>query len=131
MKKLKVIFTIIIILVIVNLSIKVEAKTTGRNNKTDSTPVVKIVNCNKLTYKMLTNRKGKNIVYVERIKGKVVNKKLDGKILNCNKSSGNYISYKRVKGAKKGDTIITYCVYNPYSNAEDDIILRLDFIINR
>lgn len=94
-------------------------------------PQIKIVDSKKLTYKMLSTRKGKNIIYIERVKGKVLNKKLDGKITNPRKGYGDYISYRRVKDVRKGDTVITYFVYNPDNNADDDVILRLDFIVNR
>ena len=35
---------------------------------------------------------------------------------------------KASKGARKGDVIVTYCVYNPYTNWDDDVIERWDFI---
>lgn len=91
-------------------------------------PMVKVVDCNDLTEEMLTTRKEKNIMYIERIIGKVTDNKKNGKILNPPKDGGYYISYASVKGARKGDTIITYCVYNPFSNYDDDVIERWDFI---
>ena len=39
-----------------------------------------------------------------------------------------YISYASVADAEIGDVIVTYCVYNPYTNWDDDVIERLDFI---
>lgn len=91
-------------------------------------PIVQVVDCNNLTEEMLTTRKEKNIMYIERIIGKVTDNKKNGKIINPPKDGGYYISYASVKGARKGDTIITYCVYNPYSNWDDDVIERWDFI---
>lgn len=89
-----------------------------------------------LTPQIMANRNGK--IIVEKIIGKVTNYKLDGEILNCNaedggytnKDGGNYISYKRVDGAKEGDKIITYYIYSPFTNEQDDILTRLDFIID-
>lgn len=81
-----------------------------------------------MTEEILTNRNGK--IIVEKIIGKVENYKLDGKILNGNASNGNYISYERVDGAKQGDTILTYYIYNPFTNEADDVLTRLDFIID-
>ena len=93
-------------------------------------PITKFIDCDKLTEKMLTHRSNKkhHIMYIERIVGHVTDNKKNGKVLNPPKDGGYYISYKSVKGARKGDTIITYCVYNPYSNYDDDVIERWDFI---
>ena len=87
---------------------------------------IRIIPDEKLTYKMLTHRKNK-VLYVAKITGKVVNNKLDGKT-----SNGEYISYKCLKGkTHKGDKILTYCVYNPYTHWFDDIDERYDVIIKR
>ena len=93
-------------------------------------PITKVIDCDKLTEKMLTHRSSKkrHIMYIERIVGRVTDNKKNGKVLNPPKDGGYYISYKSVKGARKGDTIITYCVYNPFSNYDDDVIERWDFI---
>lgn len=97
---------------------------------------LKIYNTNELTPQIMANRNGE--IIVEKIIGEVTNDKLDGKILNCNvddggytnKDGGNYINYKRVDGAKKGDKILTYYIYSPFSNEQDDVLTRLDFIID-
>lgn len=89
-----------------------------------------------LTPQIMANRNGK--IIVEKIVGQVTNCKLDGEILNCNvddggytnKDGGNYISYARVDGAKEGDKILTYYIYSPFSNEQDDVLTRLDFIID-
>lgn len=81
-----------------------------------------------LTEETLTNRYGK--IVVEKVVGKVTNYKLDGKILNKNPEYGDYISYKRVDGAKEGDVVLTYFIYNPFTNEIDDVLTRLDFIID-
>ena len=91
-------------------------------------PMVKVIDCNDLTEEMLTTRKEKNIMYIERIIGKVTDNEKNGKVLNPPEDGGYYISYASVKGARKGDVIVTYCVYNPYSNYDDDVIERWDFI---
>lgn len=93
-------------------------------------PITKVIDCNKLTEKMLTHRSSKkhHIIYIERIYGIVTDNKKNGKVLNPPVDGGYYISYKSVKGARKGNLIITYCVYNPYSNYDDDVIERWDFI---
>lgn len=97
---------------------------------------IEIYDTSELTPQVMANRKGK--IVVEKIIGKVTSHKLDGEILNCNtddggyinKDGGNYISYERVDGAKEGDKILTYYIYNPFSNEQDDVFTRLDFIID-
>ena len=81
-----------------------------------------------MTEEILTNRNGK--IIVEKIIGTVTSYKLDGEILNGNANNGNYISYERVDGAKQGDTILTYYIYNPFTNEADDVLTRLDFVID-
>ena len=91
-------------------------------------PMVKVIDCNDLTEEMLTTRTDHNVMYIERIIGKVTDNEKNGKVLNPPDDGGYYISYASVKGARKGDVIVTYCVYNPYSNYDDDVIERWDFI---
>ena len=97
---------------------------------------IEIYDTSELTPQIMANRNGK--IIVEKIIGEVTSHKLDGKILNCdtdnggytNKDGGNYISYERVDGAKEGDKILTYYIYNPFSNEQDDVLTRMDFIID-
>ena len=93
-------------------------------------PITHVIDCDKLTEKMLTHRSSKkrHIMYIERIVGRVTDNKKNGKVLNPPKNGGYYISYRSVKNARKGDLVITYCVYNPFSNYDDDVIERWDFI---
>lgn len=76
---------------------------------------VKIVK--KYNPKIMENRKGKNIVYVERFvsysKGKYgLSKK------------GEYVKYN--KRVKKGKKVVSYFVYNPYTNYFDDVVAVID-----
>lgn len=97
---------------------------------------IEIYNTNELTHKIMANRNGK--IIVEKIIGEVTDSNLNGKILNCdidkggytNKDGGNYINYERVEHAKKGDKILTYFIYNPFTNEQDDVLTRMDFIID-
>lgn len=91
-------------------------------------PMVKVIDCDKLTEEMLTTRTEHNVMYIERIIGKVTDNEKNGTVLNPPVNGGYYISYASVEDARKGDLIITYCVYNPYSNYDDDVIERWDFI---
>lgn len=92
-------------------------------------PKIRVYDQKELTYEILTNRMKKSEIIIEKCVGKVTSKKLDGKIINPAQKGYDYISYRSVEGARKGDKIVTYFVYNPYTNAEDDIILRMDFIL--
>lgn len=91
-------------------------------------PMVKVIDCNDLTEGMLTTRTEHHIMYIERIIGKVTDNEKNGTVLNPPVDGGYYISYASVDDAEIGDTIITYCVYNPFSNYDDDVIERWDFI---
>lgn len=91
-------------------------------------PMVKVIDCNDLTEKMLITRADHNVMYIERIIGKVTDNEKNGTVLNPPEDGGYYISYASVKEARKGDLVITYCVYNPYTNWDDDVIERWDFI---
>lgn len=85
---------------------------------------LKATDSSKLDYEKITHRK--YTVILERCIGKVKNKNKDGKVLNTNE--GYYISYKDVK-CKKGDIVITYFLWNPENNLDDDVIARWDFVI--
>lgn len=106
------------------------------DNMIKDVDTIEIYDTSELTPQIMADRKGK--IIVEKIIGKVTSHKLDGKILNCdtdnggytNKDGGNYISYERVDGAKEGDKILTYYIYNPFSNEQDDVLTRMDFIID-
>lgn len=91
-------------------------------------PITKVIDCNDLTEEMLTTRTEHHIMYIECIIGKVTDNAKNGKVLNPPEDGGYYISYASVEDAEIGDIIITYCVYNPFSNYDDDVIERWDFI---
>lgn len=106
------------------------------DNMIQNVNTIEIYDTSELSPQIMANRNGK--IIVEKIIGKVTSYNLDGKILNCNvddggytnKDGGNYINYERVDGAKKGDKIVTYFIYNPFTNAQDDVLTRLDFIVD-
>lgn len=106
------------------------------DNMIKDVDTIEIYDTSELTPQIMADRKGK--IIVEKIIGEVTNNKLDGEILNCNvdnggytnKDGGNYINYERVDGAKKGDKILTYYIYNPFTNEQDDVLTRMDFIID-
>ncbi len=89
---------------------------------------VQVIDSEDLSMDILYNRDGK--IIIEKCIGKCVDEKGNGKIINCRDKDYDYISYRYVDGVKSGDTIITYFIYNPENNAEDDIIERFDYIVD-
>lgn len=124
----KVLFATLTTLTVIGNTTSAPIQATECSEAVKAAPTVEVIDCNDLTLEMLTSRKEHNIMYIERIIGKVTDNKKNGKILNPPVNGGYYISYDRVEDARKGDLIITYCVYNPYTNWEDDVIERWDFI---
>lgn len=80
-----------------------------------------------LTPEILENR-GNDII-VEKCIGKCVSRKGDGEIMGLS-DPYNYISYRSVKGAQKGDVILTVFIYRPGNRYTDDIVDRFDYIID-
>lgn len=98
------------------------------DNMIENVNAIEIYNTSEMTEEILTDRNGK--IIVEKVVGEVASYKLDGEILNASTGNGNYISYERVDGAKEGDKIVTYYIYNPFTNEQDDVLTRMDFIID-
>jgi hypothetical protein len=80
-----------------------------------------------LTGKILRTR-GDDLI-IEKCIGTVTNNKKDGHIFGAGEY--DYISYKHVKGAKKGDVIYTIMIHTPGGADVDEIESRFDFIIDR
>ena len=82
-----------------------------------------------LDYGTLINRVENETLIIERSIGIVLNKEGDGRVLNI-EGEYNYISYRHIGcDAPENTVIVTYCVYNPDTVYEDDIIARWDFPI--
>lgn len=127
--KLKKVITITLATVsIIGNTTSAPVQATEYSEAVKAAPITKVIDCNDLTEEMLTTRADHNIMYIERIVGCVTDNEKNGKVLNPPVDGGYYISYASVDDAEIGDTIITYCVYNPYSNWDDDVIERWDFI---
>ena len=124
----KVLLATLATLTVIGNTTSVPVQATECSEAVKAAPITKIIDCNDLTEEMLTTRKENSIMYIERIIGIVTDNKKNGKVLNPPVDGGYYISYASVDDAEIGDTIITYCVYNPYTNYDDDIIERWDFI---
>jgi len=116
-------FTLINMIVINTNAINVVKMYSKLVNKATNN-YVKILQTDEITNKILTHRKD-NYILIEVIIGKVVNNKKDGKVLNTSDKYYNYISYRGIKGVKKGDKVITITVF-ANNNYEDDIAIRFD-----
>lgn len=94
---------------------------------------VSIYNPDELTADILTSRTESDSVIIERCIGVVTNAERpgDGRILNTEDTQYNYISYSGVDDTRDGTIILTYLLYNPGTDYEDDIMERFDFILDR
>ena len=87
-----------------------------------------------ITTDMLTKRTASHRIIVERIIGIVTNEERDGDgiILNTDDEKYNYISYSSTDlDYTTGTIVVTYLMYNPKTNYEDDIIERYDYVLDR
>lgn len=91
---------------------------------------IEIIDSSDLSLEDLRNRNGK--IIIEKLLGKVINETGDGKILNPNDKDHDYISYKsHMEDFEVGDIVVSYCIYNPDTAYDDDIIERFDYIVDR
>ena len=67
---------------------------------------------------------------VERIIGVVLDEDGNGQIINTESEEYNYISYSDVSGISVGNVVLTYCVHNADNTEADDVIYRVDYIID-
>lgn len=82
--------------------------------------ICQLYDSSELTEDILVNRQGKLII--EKCVGKVTDDEKNGSL-----EDGSYISYENVD-CIKGNTIVTYLIYNPNTNYTDDVIDRIDFV---
>lgn len=82
--------------------------------------ICQFYNSSELTEDILANRQGKLII--EKCIGTVIDDEKNGSL-----EDESYISYESVD-CTKGNTIITYLIYNPETNYTDDVIERFDYV---
>lgn len=97
----------------------------------ESHPVM-VFEPDELTAEILENRNG--AIIIEMLIGRIDNvKNGDGTVLNTADDYYNYISYRSYieehPEAQNGDYVLTYCIYDPYGNYVDDILMRFDYPI--
>lgn len=88
---------------------------------------LRIYSPKELTYEILAGRAGDLVV--ERIEGFCFDDSGHGKVFNNGESNCCYISYAGAENVKAGDFVVTYCLYNPENDYEDDIIARYDYVV--
>ncbi len=92
-------------------------------SETETDNICQVYDSSELTEDILANRQGKLII--EKCVGAVTDDEKNGSL-----EDGSYISYADVD-CTKGDTVITYLIYNPDTNYTDDVVERFDFVQNR
>ena len=84
-----------------------------------------------LTDEILINRTTQELI-IEHNEGIILNDAGDGKVTNPFDPQYDYINYGDIMDyANAGDTVTTYCIYNPYTQYEDDIKFRIDIVNGR
>lgn len=91
----------------------------------DKLNAVEIYDSEDLTYDILNNRNGKTIV--EKCYGIVLDEEGNGMQLNPSVAGNDYIKYHDLP---VGSVVLSVFVYNPDTNAEDDIISRSDWVLD-
>ncbi|MDU4958731.1 MAG: hypothetical protein E6X33_12765 [Agathobacter rectalis] len=89
-------------------------------SETETDNICQVYNSSELTEDILANRQGKLII--EKCIGTVIDDEKNGSL-----EDESYISYESVD-CTKGNTIITYLIYNPETNYTDDVIERFDYV---
>lgn len=87
-----------------------------------------------LTLEVLEHRTERDELIVERCVGVVTNavRQGDGRIINTAEDYYNYISYSCVGfEVNDGTIVLSYMVFNPDTDYEDDIIERFDYAVTR
>lgn len=91
--------------------------------------IIEIYDNSDLTLEMLQNRDGK--IIIEKCIGIVTSPDGDGMVLNYEDAEHYYINYSGVENIREGTVILSYFIYNPDTNYEDDILERFDYVIDR
>jgi uncharacterized protein YabN with tetrapyrrole methylase and pyrophosphatase domain len=95
---------------------------------TVNTNELMVIDESQLTSDILENRNGK--IIISRVIGKCINLNCDGVILNPYRDC-TYISYADVQGVTENSIVVTYYIYNPDNNNVDDVISRVDYIVEQ
>lgn len=90
--------------------------------------IIEVYDSSELTLEMLQNRNGK--IIIEKCIGMVTSPEGDGKVLNYTNPDYYYINYSGVENIREGTIVLTYFIYDPDTNYEDDILERFDYIID-
>lgn len=89
-----------------------------------------------ITYDLLVNRTQYDYIVVEKLIGVCENEKGDGVVINTTDKAHDYIAYRRSpdyctgQRIHTGDVVLTYLIYNPNTTWIDDVVERVDYIID-
>lgn len=101
------------------------------NEEVSEGETYRIYDPDELTEEILCTRAESDVLIVERVIGQVTSG-YDGKVLNTSDTYYNYISYKySFLPIRDGTILVSYFIYNPMTNGEDDIVNRYDYILDR
>lgn len=96
----------------------------------------KVFDTDDITYDLLVNRTEYDYIVVEKLIGVAENNAGDGVVINTDDKQHDYISYRYSRDyctgerVHKGDVVLTYLIYNPRTTWIDDIVERVDYIID-
>lgn len=94
-------------------------------NIADEISAIEIYDSSELTEEILCNCNGE--IIVEKCIGIVLDDEGNGRQLNPSVEGQDYIRYHDIPA---GSVVLSVFVYNPYTNATDDIAIRQDFILD-
>lgn len=106
------------------------ASTTSATEPAFQVPDVTIYDAENLTGDILRSRADDHEIIIEKVVGLCLDSEGNGRILNPENPDYDYISYRNFNGVMEGDVVMSLLIYNPDNGYEDDVIDRLDFIID-
>lgn len=100
-------------------------------NLAEDLALIEVFDTSEYSVDRLRNRNGK--LMIEECIGIVTGAESDGAlcgtILNCGNPDYAYIGYRGID-VEVGDIVLTYFLYNPDTEFEDDIMCRFDYVID-
>ena len=100
-------------------------------NLVDDLALIEVFDTSEYSADMLRNRNGKLMIEecISVVTGAESDGAMYGTILNCGNPDYAYIGYRGID-VEIGDIVLTYFLYNPDTEFEDDILCRFDYVID-
>lgn len=97
----------------------------------DDLGIIEVFDTSEYTADRLRNRDGKIMIEecISIVEGAESDGALYGSILNCGNPEYDYIGFRGID-VEIGDVVLTYFIYNPDTEFEDDILCRFDYVID-